>query len=82
MTAILPPANLGLLGGGQLGRFFVQAARELEKQGVSAEVIDVATLNPIDHDTILASVEKTGRCVIVQEAARTCSVSAEIVSRR
>lgn len=56
----------------------LQAARELEKQGVSAEVIDVATVNPIDHDTILASVEKTGRCVIVQEAVRACSVGSEI----
>ncbi len=58
----------------------LQAARELEKQGVSAEVIDVATVNPIDHDTILASVEKTGRCVIVQEAVRACSVGSEIAS--
>lgn len=58
----------------------LQAARELEKQGVSAEVIDVASVNPIDYDTILASVEKTGRCVIIQEAVRSCSVGSEISS--
>ena len=58
----------------------LQAARELEKQGISAEVIDVATLNPIDYDTLLASVEKTGRCVIIQEAVSHCSVGSEIAA--
>ncbi len=58
----------------------LQAARALEKQNISAEVIDVASLNPIDYDTLLASVEKTGRCVIVQEAPRPCSVGSEIAS--
>lgn len=58
----------------------LQAARELEQQGISAEVIDVASLNPIDYDTLLASVEKTGRCVIIQEAVRPCSVGSEIAA--
>lgn len=58
----------------------LQAARELDKQGISAEVIDVATLNPIDYATILASVEKTGRCVIIQEAVSHCSVGSEIAA--
>lgn len=56
------------------------AADALAKQGISAEVIDVATVKPIDMVTILDSVEKTGRCVIVQEAARTCSISSEIAA--
>ena len=56
------------------------AARELDAQGISAEVIDVATLNPIDYPTILASVEKTGRCLIVQEAVSHCSVAADIAA--
>ena len=43
-----------------------------------AEVIDVVTLRPLDMDTILASVAKTGRCVVVTEAPRTCSYAAEI----
>jgi len=58
-----------------------QAADELEKQGISAEVIDVATLKPLDMETILRSVEKTGRCVIIHEAARTCGVGAEIAAQ-
>ena len=58
-----------------------QVADQLEKDGVSAEVIDVATVKPLDIDTILASVEKTGKCVIVHEAARTCGVGAEIAAQ-
>jgi 2-oxoisovalerate dehydrogenase E1 component beta subunit len=58
-----------------------QAAEQLDKEGISAEVIDVATVKPIDMDTILASVEKTGRCIIIHEAARTCGVGAEIAAQ-
>lgn len=57
------------------------AADELAKQGISAEIIDVATIKPLDMQTILQSVEKTGRCVIVHEAARTCGVGAEIAAQ-
>ncbi len=57
------------------------AADALEADGVSVEVIDVATLKPLDADTILASVEKTGRCVIVHEAAYTGGFGAEIAAR-
>jgi pyruvate dehydrogenase E1 component beta subunit len=56
------------------------AADELAEQGVAAEVIDVATLKPLDLDAILASVARTGRCVIVTEAARTCSFASEIAA--
>ena len=56
----------------------LQAAKQLEEEGISCEVIDVATIKPLDIDTILASVEATGRCVIVHEAAKTCGVGAEI----
>ena len=56
------------------------AAAELAEEGVNAEVIDVATLKPLDMDTILASVAKTGRCVIVSEAARTGSFASEIAA--
>lgn len=56
----------------------LEAAHHLEQQGISAEVIDVATIKPLDIETILTSIEKTGRCVIVHEAARTCGVGAEI----
>ena len=57
------------------------AADALAADGVAAEVIDVATLKPLDADTILASVEKTGRCVIVHEAAYTGGFGAEIAAR-
>jgi pyruvate dehydrogenase E1 component beta subunit len=56
----------------------LQTARALEEEGVSCEVIDVASIKPLDIDTILNSVEKTGRAVIIHEAAKTCGVGAEI----
>jgi len=58
----------------------MRAAEQLAKDGISAEVIDLATLSPIDHDTILESVAKTGRLVIVHEAARNCGIGAEIAA--
>lgn len=57
------------------------AADALEQEGVSVAVIDVATLSPPDMGTILASVEATGRCVIVHEAPLRCGVGAEIAAR-
>jgi 2-oxoisovalerate dehydrogenase E1 component beta subunit len=59
----------------------LRAAAELERQDISAEVIDVATLSPLDMDTILESVAKTGRVVIVHEAARNVGLGAEIAAR-
>ena len=56
----------------------LQASKQLSDEGISCEVIDVATIKPLDIETILASVEKTGRCVIVHEGAKTCGVGAEI----
>ena len=55
-----------------------QAAKQLGDEGISCEIIDVATIKPLDIETILASVEKTGRCVIIHEGAKTCGVGAEI----
>jgi pyruvate dehydrogenase E1 component beta subunit len=56
----------------------LDAAEELAADGLFAEVIDLATLKPIDFDTVLASVKKTGRCVVITEAPRTCSLASEI----
>jgi pyruvate/2-oxoglutarate/acetoin dehydrogenase E1 component len=56
------------------------AAAELEKEGVSLEVIDPRTLVPLDRETIRKSVARTGRLVVVDEACRTCSAAAEIIS--
>lgn len=59
----------------------LEAAEALAADGISAEVIDVATLKPLDFDTIHESVRKTGRCVIVHEAPRTAGFGAEISAR-
>ena len=56
------------------------AADVLAVEGISAEVIDLATLKPYDEDTLLASIAKTGRCVIAHEAARTGGFGAEIAA--
>ena len=66
--------------GGTLGKV-LQAADELAVDGVQAEVIDLRTLRPLDTETILASVVKTHRAVIVDEGWRTCSFAAEVSAR-
>ena len=58
----------------------MEAANTLEQNGVSAEVIDVATIKPLDMETILTSVRKTGRCVIVHEACKSFGCGAEIAA--
>jgi len=58
----------------------MSAAEALAQRGVEIEVIDLATLKPYDSETILKSVEKTGRCVIVHEAPRTAGFGAEIAA--
>jgi pyruvate dehydrogenase E1 component beta subunit len=55
-----------------------KAADELAKEGISAEVIDLRTVRPMDHDTIIASVKKTNRCVVVDEAWPFAGVSSEV----
>jgi len=59
----------------------LEAAQQLAQIGVDAEVVDVATISPLDMGTILDSVARTGRCVIVHEAARSGGVGAEIAAR-
>ena len=59
----------------------LEAADKLAAEGISAEVIDVATLRPLDFETIAESVSRTGRCVIVQEAPKTAGFGAEIAAR-
>lgn len=58
----------------------IKAVDQLAKNGISCEVIDLASISPIDYETILESVEKTGRLVIAHEAARSCGVGAEIAA--
>lgn len=72
--------DITLVTWGSMVKETLEAADKLQAQGISAEVIDVATVSPIDMDTIRDSVKKTGRCVIIQEAARHCSVGSEIAA--
>ena len=66
--------------GGSLGKA-LQAAAELETAGLSAEVLDLRTLRPLDTAAILATVKKTGRVVVIDEGWRSGGISAEIVTR-
>ncbi|KFG71012.1 pyruvate dehydrogenase complex E1 component subunit beta [Microvirga sp. BSC39] len=61
--------------------YALKAAQELEKEGIDAEVIDLRTLRPMDTDTIVASVMKTGRCVTVEEGFPQSGIGAEIAMR-
>jgi 2-oxoisovalerate dehydrogenase E1 component beta subunit len=72
--------DVTLISWGAMVKETLAAADELAAQGVDAEVIDLATLKPYDEDTLLASVTKTGRCVIVHEAARTGGFGAEMAA--
>jgi pyruvate dehydrogenase E1 component beta subunit len=58
----------------------LKAAEELEKEGVSAEVIDLRTVSPLDIPTIISSVEKTGRAIVVQEAQKQAGIAANVVA--
>ena len=73
-------ADITLVSWGASVHETLQAALRLEEQGISAEVIYVACIKPLDLDTLEASVRKTGRCVIVHEAPRSCGVGAEIAA--
>jgi 2-oxoisovalerate dehydrogenase E1 component beta subunit len=72
--------DLTLISWGAMVKETLAAAEELAADGINAEVIDLATLRPYDEETVLASVSKTGRCVIVHEAARTGGFGAEIAA--
>jgi 2-oxoisovalerate dehydrogenase E1 component beta subunit len=59
----------------------LQAAENLDKEGFSAEVIDLRTLVPLDQGTVLESVKKTNRLLVVNEAPRTCGFAGEVLAR-
>ncbi|HEY8580816.1 MAG TPA: pyruvate dehydrogenase complex E1 component subunit beta, partial [Beijerinckiaceae bacterium] len=61
--------------------YAIKAAAELEKEGIDAEVIDLRTIRPMDTETIVRSVMKTGRCVTVEEGYPQSGVGAEIAAR-
>jgi 2-oxoisovalerate dehydrogenase E1 component beta subunit len=74
-------SDVTLVSWGAMMHETLAAAEQLAQEGITADVIDLATLKPLDMETILGSVAKTGRCVIVHEAARTCGVGAEIAAQ-
>ncbi len=73
-------SDITLVSWGAMLHETLAAADALTQQGIMAEVIDVATLKPLDMETILESVARTGRCVIVHEAARSGGFGAEIAA--
>jgi len=73
-------SDVTLVSWGAMIKETLEAADILGEKGISAEVIDVATIKPLDAVSILESVARTGRCVIVHEAARSGGVGAEIAA--
>lgn len=73
-------ADVTLIAYGAATSTALQAGERLAADGVSCEVIDLQTVAPLDTGTLVASVEKTGRAVVVHEAVRACGVGAEVVS--
>jgi pyruvate/2-oxoglutarate/acetoin dehydrogenase E1 component len=78
---LAPGGDVTLVGISHMVVECLRAARHLEGVGISAEVIDPVTLSPLDTDTIVASVRKTGRLLVVDTAWLSCGASAEIVTR-
>ncbi len=70
--------DITLVTYGMMLHFSLQAAEEVAKEGISVEVVDMRTLLPIDKKTVLDSVRKTGKALIVHEDTRTCGYGAEI----
>jgi len=73
--------DVTVISWGAMVREALHAAEKVKGEGVNAEVIDLRTISPLDDETIVTSVKKTGRAVIVHEAARTCGFGAEIIAR-
>ncbi|WP_339178466.1 alpha-ketoacid dehydrogenase subunit beta [Oceanobacillus sp. FSL W7-1293] len=72
--------DVTLLAYGAMVHSSLKAAEELEKDGISVEVIDLRTVSPVDYETILESVKKTNRVVFVQEAQRQAGIAGQVIS--
>jgi pyruvate dehydrogenase E1 component beta subunit len=73
-----PGSDVTIVSFGKIMKVALAAAAELEKEGISAEVVDLRTVRPIDYETVVESVKKTNRLVIVEEAWPLASISTEI----
>lgn len=79
---IRPGEHITLISYGASMRATLEAAEDLaDLHDINAEVVDLLTISPMDDATICASVEKTGRAVIINEGNRTCGVAAEVIAR-
>ena len=72
--------DVSIITYGYLVQASLQAAADLANDGINAEVVDLRTIAPLDEDTILSSVRKTGRVVLVQEAQKQAGVSAQVAA--
>lgn len=72
--------HVTLVAWGAMMKTTAEAAEQLSQEGIDAELIDVRTVSPLDIETIVESVRKTGRAVIVHEAPKTCGLGAEVVA--
>jgi len=72
--------DLSIITYGAMVHESLKAADELEKEGYSVEVVDLRTVAPLDIDTIIASVEKTSRAIVVQEAQKQAGIAANVVA--
>ncbi len=72
--------DITLIAYGAMVQESLKAADELAKEGISAEVIDLRTIVPLDIETIIASIEKTNRAVVVQEAQKQAGIAANVVA--
>jgi pyruvate dehydrogenase E1 component beta subunit len=79
-NVVVEGSDITIVTYGAMVREALKSAESLKEQGVSAEVIDLRTVSPIDIDTIVTSVEKTGRLVVVQEAQRQAGVGAAVMA--
>ncbi len=77
---VLEGEDVTLIAYGAMVQESVKAAQELEKEGISAEVVDLRTIQPLDIETIISSVEKTGRVVMVQEAQRQAGIGSKVIA--
>ncbi|SOB92071.1 pyruvate dehydrogenase E1 component beta subunit [Ureibacillus xyleni] len=73
-------SDLSIFAYGLMVHESIKAAEELEKEGYSIEVVDLRTISPLDIDTIIASVEKTNRAIVVQEAQKQAGIAANVVA--
>jgi pyruvate dehydrogenase E1 component beta subunit len=73
--------DVTLVSFGKIMKTALAAAQELEKEGISVEVIDLRTIRPLDIDTIVQSVKKTNRLIILEESWPVASISTEIAYR-